>query len=287
MHAHKWHHTDNPRGHRAYLHLHTHPDGPTIATASLEANWASGARPGCAALGAYFGGDQDLTLHAAIPHLAQLFVTIGSPPVVRWIRDHTPIQVPMDIDIAHVRWHDGTLWWSFWTDLFGNNPRLPRWRDGRLHLVDLIAGKVEHSKKQIVDRHDEDVPAGALLLEDGENTLVPMPEGPYRARVTFWRYTHRRPRWPWSWFPRVSYSYDLKVLDRPTPDGPKPDPDGRDGYIPIPGKGENAWDCGGDGHFALSGPGRTIARAVGDMVAGVYRDRIRHGGGIDYAAPIT
>jgi hypothetical protein len=54
----------------------------------------------------------------------------------------------------------------------------------------------------------------------------------------------------------------------------------------VPGKGENAWDCGPDGIFAMSGLGRTVEEAIGHVVAAALRDRHRRGHDHAYAEPI-
>ena len=48
--------------------------------------------------------------------------------------------------------------------------------------------------------------------------------------------------------------------------------------IPVPGKGENSWDCGEDATFSLSCPSTTISEAIGEMVKSCMRTRERYAG---------
>lgn len=97
-------------------------------------------------------------------------------------------------------------------------------------------------------------------VDKGESqpTVVPMPEGNYAATVTKETRTWKRPRWPWSSRVRVDYWLEIS------------------GGIPVPGKGENSYDCEDDGIYG--GGGVTVTAAIGSMVSSVLRLRQRHGG---------
>jgi hypothetical protein len=47
------------------------------------------------------------------------------------------------------------------------------------------------------------------------------------------------------------------------------------GGIPIPGKGENAWDCGEDAALSMTTPVNTIPEVIGQLVAYVPHVRER------------
>jgi hypothetical protein len=81
--------------------------------------------------------------------------------------------------------------------------------------------------------------------------VVPMPEGNYQAVVTVEKRTWKRPRWPWPSNYRTDYSIDIP------------------GGIPVPGKGENSWDCEDD---AIHGTG---GKSVHDAVANATRAALR------------
>ena len=98
---------------------------------------------------------------------------------------------------------------------------------------------------------DRDVTIGLGGLVD-----IGMPEGSY---------TIKRPRWP---FVSVFYTYNAR-------------PVGEHDDIPIPGKGENPWDCGPDSVSGQSGPGG-LTDAIGAIYSSVLRTRMNRGGSAFY-----
>jgi hypothetical protein len=48
--------------------------------------------------------------------------------------------------------------------------------------------------------------------------------------------------------------------------------------IPVPGKGENSWDCDDDASYGMTCAAQTPAEAVAHYSASIQRDRQRHGG---------
>lgn len=96
--------------------------------------------------------------------------------------------------------------------------------------------------------------------EEEVRTVVPMPEGNYPAMVKLNVDTWTRARWPWS--RKVLRRADVK-MDVP---------------IPVPGKGENAWDIDDDAVFSQYGVARNVAEAVSHVVRSALDSRERHGG---------
>ena len=211
---------------------------------------------------------------AGLAHVGDAWVTIGSPALAGGLYRAWKWSLP-EVDVLSVRFHDRAVWWAVWHPKHSWTKGTPRWRNGSWHWWDWLTGKPVYATE---------------LVEGPVDVVIPMPEGGYRATVTIKRSTWTRPRWPW---PKISYGYDADILSRPGPDGPYvPLGSGTDaprtsGYIPVPGKGENSWDCGGDGIFAMSGPGRTVEKAIGDVVAGALRDRMRYAGRHDYSEAIS
>lgn len=158
-------------------------------------------------------------------------------------------EFPRDRHLS-INLHDGFICWNLWTAEMGYNPKA-RWREGCWSWQRFIGWSPEH--------------VGWETLEV-VHTVVPMPEGTYDATVELKRGTWRRRRL-FAWMPKVHH-----FTGEITPDKP----------IPVPGKGENSWDCDDDAHYSSSGPYRTAAEAVSSMVAGVYRDRTRYGSGPEW-----
>lgn len=95
-------------------------------------------------------------------------------------------------------------------------------------------------------------------LEKGV-TLVPMPEGNYPATWTRQRRSWKRRRLP------TAFSKEREDVRLEIPVG-----------IPVPGKGENSWDCEDDAIFGTSG--RTLSEAIGNAVSGATRSRQQYAG---------
>jgi hypothetical protein len=144
--------------------------------------------------------------------------------------------------------HDWTLWSSIWRKRDSWSRDDPWWMHWSLNLPDLFLGERKHSK---------------VVLEQRVVTVA-MPEGAYEAKAELLRETWKRPRWPW---PLVLLRTDVEV-----PAG-----------IPVPGKGENSWDCGPDAIYGQCGPAESIEEAVGNLVGSVLKTRRQRGAKADYA----
>lgn len=146
--------------------------------------------------------------------------------------------------------HDWSLWWHLWMPdgLWRSDD--PKWRRGNFNFIDAIFGKPSLESKRVGEK----------------DVLVPMPERSYKGKVTLEQRKWSRPRWPFKSGPRQIVS-DLLCFSL----------DMEPGGIPIPGKGENSWDCGEDAVFSLDGVGDAVA-AVNAMVKSVVRSRLKHGG---------
>lgn len=138
---------------------------------------------------------------------------------------------------------EGGLWWNVWQNDFEYRSDTPRWRHGHFDPVDWLLGRSEFSRR---------------LLHSTE-TVVPMPERSYPATVKMEEHTWTRPRWPWS---RRLLRADISV----------------EGGIPVPGKGENSYDCGQDAVYALTTRASTVPEAVAKLVRSCLERRARYGG---------
>lgn len=142
-----------------------------------------------------------------------------------------------------VSFHSGTIWLSLWKPDGHWSSTEPKWWSFSLDLVDLTLGRSKYSKR-IIATHD---------------ATVPMPEANYPAKVTIEEATWRRPRWP---FKSTHLSALIEV----------------ESGVPIPGKGENDWDCGEDAIFATGSSDPTVPGAVAALVKSALETRERYGG---------
>lgn len=142
-----------------------------------------------------------------------------------------------------ISFHDGAIWWAFWTDPMSWSSTTPKYRYGNFNFVDFALGRSKCDHRTLEER----------------DVLVPMPEGAYPARAKLEEWTWRRPRW---------FAKTIKRCSIDIPNG-----------IPFPGKGENSWDCGDDATYGITtGECRTIAEGVGKLVGSVLNSRVRYGG---------
>jgi len=142
-------------------------------------------------------------------------------------------------------WHDLGLWLQLWGNDYESNWNDPRWmRMHHLNFPDLLLGRAKYS----------DVDG-----EKFENVVIPLPEGNYKATMTFETSTWKRPRW----FPRVRKFTKIEI----TGDVPR-----------FPGKGENSWDQGDDGIWMTSVVGHSLPKAIGGYVEKVMYNREKRSG---------
>jgi hypothetical protein len=189
------------------------------------------------------------------PMEGEVVLSAAFPPVALWfgVRNYRMVDRLMgDRDAREIRFaaHDGSVWWSLWTNPDKWSSRTPRWRQGAFSVLDAILGPQEMKRE----------PVG-----DPEVVTIPMPEGNYLGRSTIERCTWKRPRWfaeRWS---------SAKVTMDPREDASfKP--------IPIPGKGENSYDIDDDALYTMSTKARSHGEAVAKVVENVLTTRERRGG---------
>jgi hypothetical protein len=116
------------------------------------------------------------------------------------------------------------------------------WRCSGL-LLDVFLGRAVHSSR--------------TLSYNG--SFIHMPEGVYACTVKLHRDTWKRPRWP----------RPLRI-DRATVEIPV--------GVPIPGKGENSWDCGEDKIYSSTMPAATVKVAVENVQNAATERRLKYGG---------
>lgn len=144
-----------------------------------------------------------------------------------------------------LRMFDGGIWWTLWMSVNEWHSTEPRWRRGCFRPVDFLFGKRQYQRVNLEERA----------------VLIPMPERPYRGVAVLHEDTWRRPRWPWGLtLRRVSIDMDV------------------DQWIPIPGKGESAWDIDDDATGGITTAARSIEDGIGQLIASTLERRRRYGG---------
>lgn len=98
-----------------------------------------------------------------------------------------------------------------------------------------------------------------LKEEEPKRYSIRLPEGVYPVDVVLTEDSWKRPRWP-----------RATVVRRAKMECPR--------GIPIPGKGENSWDCGEDATFGLTCPAATVQEGLEHLSAHVRERRERYGG---------
>jgi len=145
--------------------------------------------------------------------------------------------------------HDGSVWIDFLTQRFGEWPPAV----GKHYMFDFvkfILGKTKYSKRVLKEFDVE----------------IPMPERIYTAKVEESISTRKRPRWPQSKKQKY-FSFDIAE------------------GIPIPGKGENAWDCGDDAILGISSNKYDIGSAIGEVVGCILQRRLKYGSKMRWDKP--
>jgi hypothetical protein len=116
------------------------------------------------------------------------------------------------------------------------------------HLLDLLLGRAKYQ-------------AGAPEVT---SVLIPMPERAYRATVSLQNDSWKSPLW----FRRIIRRAHIEMEPGE--------------QIPVPGKGENSWDCGEDAIYGFTTPARDVAAAIAAVCESALRDRARYGGGVNW-----
>lgn len=149
------------------------------------------------------------------------------------------------------------VWWNVWhTDGSWSN-KTPRWRSGSWYPLDSFFGRLERSQE---------------VLDHVVNVPVPLPEGTYHADVELTRNRWTRKRWPHWPFGLVVDGAEVRMHE------------GQE--LPIPGKGENSYDCGDDATFTMYMPNiHTVEEAIGHAVADTLRTRQKRNGDYGWHTP--
>jgi hypothetical protein len=140
---------------------------------------------------------------------------------------------------------DGRLDILLWSDRDCWNHDDPWWWDISIEPARLLLGPWDNSGV-VVEQYD---------LE------IPLPEGMYQVKVNVVKHTRKRKRFP---FKKVTMYSDVHMRDNP---------------IPIPGKGECAWDLDEDAIYSMGCTETVNYKVLAQVVESVMRTRFRYGSG--------
>lgn len=209
----------------------------------LHVEWNALSRSCGVRFAAERSSDEAFSGHVALPPLAFYWgVDLGRRIAQRLLEGPSDMGAHCYGREIRIAVHDWALWWSLWTDVGGWSSKRPRWRDGSLHFLDVLFGKAVHSSRAL----------------EAEEILVPMPEGTYAGTCRLTEDTWKRPRW----FARRLKRAHVEMADP----------------VPVPGKGENSWDCGDDALFGSTFPAASVAEAIAGVVRSALETRRRYGG---------
>jgi hypothetical protein len=103
------------------------------------------------------------------------------------------------------------------------------------------------------------------LPREFKNQEIWFPEGRYHLDITLSEDTWKYRRWPWWPLTRVVPRAHIGVVEKTG--------------IPVPGKGENSWDCGDDATHGLTCKAASLHEAIEAVRNCVNHTRRRHGSG--------
>lgn len=194
------------------------------------------------------GPDHEIQASVAVPGFA-FWATLELPYLGRvgdaWKRLCRNLRYPKDDPEISLAVHHGAFWWSFWTPRSSWSSDTPRWRHGAWYPMDAIFGEPKYSEEALRE----------------ETVMVPMPERSYRWKAALQRATWKRPRWP---FATTVLRAKMEAYEGE--------------QIPVPGKGENGWDCDEDATYGLVTHVRSVAEGIGKVVTSALETRHKYGG---------
>lgn len=199
-----------------------------------------------------FGGEEpprDIMLTLAIPWVFAVYFSIMGLLPRDWLPERLVKSVlhpgemfwmPVERE-SGVSIHDKGIWFSLWRNPAEGNADDPWWMHNVIFPLDILLGR-ETSRSE---EYDEG------------SVSVNLPEGMYLAHFVLTQQIAKRPRWPWS---RVYLRGEI------TP------------QIPIPGKGESAWDMDDDAISNFDCLAADAQELVEKLEASVLQTRARYGG---------
>lgn len=217
--------------------------------ACFGVEWVIGRRQSAMlSLGIGEGDTSEISLWLGIPFLLSLYLSLEAPwlrPIVPTIRSksYTKPGEYWDMPITRCvgfRIFDGRIWLDLWADP-NDSSHNKRWQKFNWGPKSFFLGRTKYTTHQ----------------KTVHERMIVMPEGRYPATITTYIAQWKRPRWP---FPQQIHRAEIEIA----------------GGIPIPGKGENSYDCEDDAIFSMTTPASSPQEAEIILFNSVMRARIRH-----------
>lgn len=192
-------------------------------------------------IGITLGGEDEITLHVAVWRLFALWLHVNHILPRKWTRQWEWWDRSWG-RTTDIRIFDGSIWLNIHNDTTGwhSSQKFPQ--EFNFDFVDFLLGRSKVTTK---------------ILDQGESD-VPMIEGNYRVKWQKLLKVWKRPRWP---FAQRIVAFDMD-LQKP---------------IPVPGKGENSYDCDDDAIHSMYCPAQTLEEAISKLTASALRTRRKYG----------
>jgi hypothetical protein len=240
---------------RAWLHLYWgNPDKRGRKLTCLGVQWLAFRKQHSIGASLDIGGgdgDRDIDFSIRIPWFG---LYLGAEDVLprRWQFYNPGQKYPSERQLG-ITWHDQAMWIDLWRDpheSWGHGgPSF--WKDARsrqrhivIHPLDILFGRTKCTTEQL----------------DAQPADVVLPEATYPVRVVIERRVWTRKRWPGIWQERTNATVESEK------------------GIPIPGKGENSYDCEDDAYFSIGTPTQTVTDAARYAAERVMETRARYAG---------
>lgn len=198
-------------------------------------------------------GDDGLDFHVAVPFLFSLWFGCEG-----FIKDRVTkvngayVDRRKDYELRYSFGGHFGPWGSLWVKCGANpmewNASDPKWMQWSFDPCDFVLGRNKYHREKIGNPVE---------------WPVRMPEGVYTVTMQREVATWKRPRW---YKPLVKKSIDVSSLKG----------------IPVPGKGDNSWDCGDSAILATGFNVETFQEAADGMYDAVMQTRKRHGNGVEW-----
>lgn len=188
--------------------------------------------------------DHAISAHVCL-YLFSLYVTLDWFRAERWLRQMTKRKGEQfgNGRTIGISWFDERLSVDLWNDPMEWQSSDPKWWHFSIAPADILLGKRKYSERPL----------------SVDTRFLTLPERSYPVEIKLKEAMWKRARWP---FPAKIVRAEMNVV----------------GGVPVPGKGENSWDCGEDATFGITCPANTFDEALSAYYSSVMRSRERHGG---------